>query len=239
MSKELKIALVAEGPTDHIAIDAALKAMLGARTFRLQSLPAEGSDAFTTYGGGWGKVYKWCHQAAVDGGGRLSSNTLVFGNFDMLILHVDADVAGDEYDRISRTPTATDLALPCQLPCPPALDTTTALRKVLLSWGNETTVPDRTVVCIPSKATDAWLIAALFPNEPLIIGIECRDEPASWLANRPLADRVRKKRRDHEAKAPALTSAWPTIAGVQGISEAQRFQQEILSMVEVIDAGTV
>ncbi len=238
MSKELRIALVAEGVTDHIAIDAALKAMLGARPYRLQSLPPEESDAFRTYGGGWAKVYRWCHDAAAEAGGRLGANTLVFGSFDMLLLHVDADVAEKSYQDFNQTPTATDVALPCNAPCPPASDTTQALLKVVLSWCNEPTVPDRMVVCIPSKATDAWLITALFPDDAIIAGIECMNDPAGWLERRPIAQRVRKRKRDYEAHAPALRNAWPQIAGANGLNEAQRFQNEVVTTVAAIDAGS-
>ena len=46
MAESLRIALVAEGPTDRIVIEAALKAILGERTFVLTQLQPEGSIAF-------------------------------------------------------------------------------------------------------------------------------------------------------------------------------------------------
>ncbi len=236
MSSELKIALVAEGPTDHVAIDAALKAMLGERPYRLQSLPPEESDAFIEFGGGWAKVYRWCHQTAADAGGRLGASSLVFRSFDMLILHVDADVAEKSYADFTRNPAETDLPLPCNVPCPHASDTTNALREVVLSWGLETEVPDRTVVCIPSKATDTWMIAALFPNDAVLANVECLADPAGWLKRRPMAQRVRKSKREYEEKAPAFRDAWNTVSGATGLGEARRFRDDFQHALTAVDA---
>ncbi|MCX5685301.1 MAG: hypothetical protein NT049_16715, partial [Planctomycetota bacterium] len=141
MSDPVRIALVAEGPTDRVVIQAALRAILSDRRFVLTQLQPEGTLAFGTMGGGWTGVYRWCKQAAARGGGRLGSDELLFQNYDLLILHVDADVAGMRYADDSITPKPGDGALPCELPCPPAADTTNALRTVLLSWCGEVAVP--------------------------------------------------------------------------------------------------
>lgn len=159
MSEPLRVALVAEGPTDGVVIRAALRAILGERLFVLTQIFPEGSITFGATGSGWVGVYKWCHQAVARGNGRLRNDALVFENYDLLLLHLDADVAGANYGQGSIQPLASDGPLQCERQCPPASDTTTALRSVLLSWCGEQAVPDRCVVCIPSKAPKrgCWL----------------------------------------------------------------------------------
>lgn len=122
MSEPLRIALAAEGPTDEVVIEAALRAMLGERPFLLKRLFPEESSAFGPMGTGWVGVYKWCHSVASRGGGKLSGDQMIFGagNFDLLLLHLDGDVAGFEYADGSLVPLLTDGALPCARACPPA-----------------------------------------------------------------------------------------------------------------------
>src|SRR6266496_2182734 len=98
MSDPLRIALVAEGPTDGVVIEAALRAVLDERTFVLKQIFPEGSTSFGELGSGWIGVYRWCHQSARRGNGALSRDKLVLQNFDLLILHLDADVAGFKYE---------------------------------------------------------------------------------------------------------------------------------------------
>ncbi len=93
MSEPLRVALVAEGPTDGVVIEAALRAMLGERLFVLNQIFPEGSSSFGEMGTGWVGIYRWCHQSARRGNGRLSNDQLVFRNYDILVLHLDADVA--------------------------------------------------------------------------------------------------------------------------------------------------
>jgi len=107
MSSTLRIALVAEGITDYVVLNAAIESMLNGRSFILNPLQPEGSVAFTgggdagPLGGGWKGVYKWSRQSTLRGGGRLTGDPL-FIKHDLLVLHLDADVAGEypENDRI-------------------------------------------------------------------------------------------------------------------------------------------
>src|ERR1035438_7396737 len=165
MSDPLRIALVAEGPTDGVVIESALRCMLDERPFVLKQIFPEGSTIFGALGTGWIGVYRWCHQSARRGEGALSNDKLVFQNFDILILHMDADVAGFDYADGSITPEVTDGVLPCEQPCPQPTDTTDAMRPVLLSWCGEQQTPVRTVICMPSKSTEAWVVASLFPDD--------------------------------------------------------------------------
>lgn len=234
MSEPLRIALVAEGPTDAVVIEAALRSMLAGRYFVLKQVFPEDSLAFGSMGTGWVGVYRWCHAAATRGKGNLSGDKLVFGagNFDLLLLHLDGDVAGCGYSDGSLVPLPADGVLPCARPCPPPADTTNELRKVLLSWCGETAVPPKTVICMPSKSTEAWVVAALFPNDQAMAqGIECYANPESRLGQQPVVHRISKKKRDYQGIQRNLEQAWPRISAPEALSEANRFQTEFLAAV--------
>lgn len=232
MSEPLRIALVAEGPTDGVVIESALRAMLGERPFVLKQIFPEGSLSFGEMGSGWVGVYRWCHQSAKRGKGRLSQDALVFQNYDLLVLHLDADVAGLSYEDGSLTNEPGDGALPCHQPCPPPSATVTALRPVLLSWCGETAVPQRTVICMPSKSTEAWVVAMLFPGDQAMRqGIECYANPELRLAQQPKGRRLRKKKRDYLERADQFVSGWARVAAPCALTEAYRFQSEFLVAV--------
>jgi hypothetical protein len=232
MSEPLRIALVAEGPTDGVVIESALRAMLGERAFILKQIFPEGSTSFGELGTGWVGVYRWCHQSSNRGNGRLSQDALVFQNYDLLLLHLDADVAGFRYADGSLTKKPTDGGLPCEQPCPPPGTTVNELRKVLLSWCGEAAVPQKAVICMPSKSTESWVVAMLFPNDDSVKqGIECWTNAESRLGQQPKAKRMRKKKSDYLAKAEKFTAEWPRIACRGALTEAQRFQSEFHAAV--------
>ena len=230
MSDLLRVALVAEGPTDGVVINAALRSMLGDRRFVLTQIFPEGSTGFGELGSGWVGVYRWCRQSAKRGEGRLPGDKLVFQNCDLLILHLDADVAGFQYDAGAIAPEASDGALPCDKPCPPPEDTTDSLRAVLLSWCGEDATPARTVVCMPSKSTEAWVVAALFPKDQAMLrGIECYPNPESRLGQQPKANRVRKKKQEYQGRAKEMENAWQRLVAQGNLAEAKRFQIDLLA----------
>lgn len=232
MSELLRIALVAEGPTDGVVIESALRAMLGERPFILKQIFPEGSMGFGAMGTGWVGVYRWCHQSARRGKGRLEQDALVFQNYDLLVLHLDADVAGFRYEDGSLTAESADCPLPCEQPCPPPSASVDSLRRVLLSWCGEASVPPKTVICMPSKSTEAWVLAMLFPSDlAMKQGIECHEDAESRLAQQPKAQRVRKKKGDYLARTEFFVAEWPRVAGPGALTQAQRFQSEFLAAV--------
>src|SRR3989339_58249 len=100
MSEPLRVALVVEGPTDCVVLSAAITSLLPDREVAFQVLQPEFSAAFGAVGGetglGWAGVYRWCRQASREGGGRVSGSSL-FQFHNLLIVQVDADVAGETY----------------------------------------------------------------------------------------------------------------------------------------------
>ena len=78
MSDPLRIALVAEGPTDGVVIEAALRSMLNTRPFVVNQIFPEGSTSFGELGTGWVGIYRWCRQSAKRGNGQLQTDALVY-----------------------------------------------------------------------------------------------------------------------------------------------------------------
>jgi len=122
MSEPLRIAVVAEGPTDSIVLEAVVRSLLAGAEFEFDTLqPAEDSIVFGAnfrlHGPGWGGVYRWSRQAAEKGGGSLSGfSKLSQSQWDILIIHVDADVADKTYASANiQSPPQDDL--PCAKPC--------------------------------------------------------------------------------------------------------------------------
>lgn len=234
MSEPLRLALVVEGPTDKGIIEAAISSMLDGRPFVLNQLQPEMSLAFGAnvgfgpHGGGWGGVYRWCRQAAARSGGSLDADPL-FEVHDVLILHLDADVASERYRSANIHEDPGDL--PCVEPCPPARATTDSLRRVMLGWFGAATTPNRTVLCTPSKSTDAWVVAALFPTDPMVLdgNHECRSH-----GQQPLRLRIDKNQFEYENHGATLSKAWLTVTEI--CTEARRFSEDFRTAVQTVDA---
>lgn len=232
MSDPIRIALVSEGPTDRVVVECALRAMLATRPFVLVQLQPEGSLAFGGLGGGWRGVYQWCKQSARRGAGQLSMDRLL--QFALVIIHLDADVAGMQYGDANIVPDASDLALPCEQPCPPAADTSNALRRVVCSWCGAASIPDQAILCVPSKSTEAWVVAMLFPTDSAVNGqtdFECFADPATRLGQQRKRERLRKSQRDYQDRSAQLEVEWERISGATGLSEARRFRADIVEKV--------
>jgi hypothetical protein len=207
---ELRVGLVAEGVTDKIIIEAALRAILGS-SFVLTLLQPEATQP--SFGQGWGGVLKWCDDFRESGFGAFEHDPRL-ANFDLVIVHLDADVADKAY--ADNGPAVAELAvtkglmaMPFALPCPPATDTTTLVERLILSWLGVAACGTKAVFCIPSKSIEAWLAAALLPGErALLDNIECDMNVEGVLARLPIAKRVRKNGREYRAQAAAVTAAW-------------------------------
>lgn len=226
MSSAVRVALVAEGPTDAVVVEAGLRAILVNRPFVLTQLQPEQSLAFGPLGTGWGGVYRWCKQKAREAGGHLRDFRLLFDQYDLVVLQVDADVARAQYAEAGITPDAQDGVLPCEVACPPVSDTTDALRRVLLSWCGETAPPPKTVLCTPSKSTDTWVVAALYPNDAAVKSkapFECHADAAARLSQQSKTRRIRKTQAAYRDNAGAITANWRTL----GLTEVARFDAEV------------
>lgn len=234
MSDLLRVAAVAEGPTDVIVLRAVVEAVLDDVDFEFHTVQPEGSVAFGGAAGGntgvgWVGVYRWSRQSVDEGGGSVSGSA-VFAHHDVLIVQIDADVAAKTYATGSITDAPRE-DLPCRRPCPPARDTTDALRAVVLNWLGEASPPTNLVMCTPSMNMEAWVVASLWPDDPLVKrpDWECRSNPGAQLTARPRHSSVRKSRPAYERRRQQISDGWPVVAA--RLTEAGRFQEELLASV--------
>ena len=224
---DLRVALVSEGPTDTVVIAAALKALLP-RPFILTQLQPEATRP--AMGTGWGGVLRWCLDFAKRGYPTLERDPTLPG-FDLFILHVDADIAEDSYGAISRDIAALATAkgwppLPQSVPCPPSSGSADIVHACLLAWMGIATPGAKTVLCVPSKAIDAWLVAAIFEDgHRLLDGLECNLHVAKQLGSLPKNQRVPKTQRDYRAYERKITEAWPTVR--RRCSQAEQFSLRV------------
>ncbi|ETR72677.1 MAG: hypothetical protein OMM_07385 [Candidatus Magnetoglobus multicellularis str. Araruama] len=91
---DYKIGIVVEGTTDRIIIESALNHIFQDQYYTMIQLQPERNfqhGGFDSTGAGWGGVYRWCRQV-VDMGFKISENPSL-KKFDIIIIHLDADVA--------------------------------------------------------------------------------------------------------------------------------------------------
>jgi hypothetical protein len=229
---DLRIALVAEGPTDYEVIQAALKAILP-KPFVLTQLQPEATQGIL--GTGWCGVLKWIQEARQRHSGSLATDPTLVG-FDLLIVHLDVDVASQQYADCGLSIQAIAqknhwVSLPCAQPCPPISATVNALDDVIKSWIGEAEPGDRTVFCLPAQSSGTWLAAAVLPSDhPLLMGGECDLNIESQLGRLPKKQRIMKKRREYRDHAPSITAQWAQVKQI--CTQAEHFEHFVLATVE-------
>lgn len=228
---ELNIALVVEGDTDLVIIEAALKAIVE-RPFTLTQLQPEVTRP--KMGTGWSGVLKWCdassqrHPACLDSDPTLEQ-------FDLLIIHLDVDVSSASYANAGAVVQAMAVqkgwgVLPCAQPCPPIANSVAPLTATLDSWLRPATRGTKSVLCLPAQASGTWLAAAsLLAGHALLVGAECNINVESRLAGLPLNQRIRKKVREYRQHAHKVTSNWPAIKAI--CSQAVDFESAVLAAI--------
>jgi hypothetical protein len=231
---DLKIGLVAEGPTDVVVIQAALKAILQERDFILTLLQPEATQPML--GTGWCGVLKWCAQAATAAQSSLSASPL-FEQFDLLILHVDLDVLSSAYSdcgvMIQNQSIAKGRgALPVTLHCPPIINWHNELINKIHSWlGAGIALENKAIFCLPAQSSGTWLAAAVLPvSHPLLLNAaECNASLERHLSILPKEQRIKKTRREYEHRAATLSDNWDCVK--QLCSQAKQFERDVLAVV--------
>jgi hypothetical protein len=229
---ELRIALVAEGPTDYEVIQAALKAVLP-EPFVMTQLQPEATGGMM--GTGWCGVLKWCQAAQQRHSGSLDTDPTLVG-FDLLVLHLDVDVASKQYADcgtivagIAQENNWRDL--PCAQQCPPISSTVDLLVDAIKSWLGQSTAGDRTLFCLPAQSSGTWLAAAVLPpDHPLLVESECNLSLESRLGQLPLKERIKKTTREYRLYAPQITQKWTQVKQV--CTQAEHFEQLVLAALE-------
>ena len=149
-------------------------------------------------------------------------------NHDVLIVHVDADVASVTYASGNIRDAPCD-NLPCEQPCPPPNETTNTLRAVVLNWLGESGCPPRVVLCMPSKSIETWVLAAVWPEGNVVRrdDWECRHNPEGQLTALPIHRRFKKRVDDYRRKQSEIEKAWRKVS--TRLTEAKRFESEFLA----------
>jgi hypothetical protein len=238
MSKPIRIGLIAEGPLDHKIIDAALQAIIRERSYVLTLLQPEITRPELKTG--WEGVVLWCHN--VKSRILTSIDDDPFCNFyDMLIIHIDGDVAFDSYSSCNNHIVALSkeyhwCKLPCSANCPPASETCNNLEMTIHSWLKPVKKGNRTVICIPAMSPETWIaVAVLPPADRLFAGNpECYRAINTRLNNAKLEYRVKKTPRDYERVKPKITGLWSKITNV--CDQAKKFEADVLSIVNTLTA---
>ncbi len=236
MSK-LKIGMVVEGPTDAIVLQAGLAAFVKTpfTAITLQPQVSPGSS-----GTGWSGVYRWCRQVASLKSGTLSENPILL-NLDLVIIQIDADVAGMSYaDAGIHKPVLNDL--PCEMACPPASDTADLLFRVVHGWLSPTRPGDSGVICVPSKCIEAWVAAGLYSQkDPEIMDdLECSNTILAYFQNKPSRERLIRSKKGKPKKirsrylevSESLSKEWENITNY--CPQAKLFQKSVENSLEML-----
>jgi hypothetical protein len=227
---DLLIGMVVEGPTDALVLEAGLSAFLQASftsvTMQPQTPPGKS-------GAGWSGVFWWCRQLVSQGYATLSESPTV-QQLDLIIIQVDADVAGMTYESANIDDPPYD-DLPCEYPCPPASKTVRALYNVVVSWMRPTQLGAKAVICIPSKCIEAWVAAALYgSNDPdLVENLECSFAVETYLQAKPArerlirrqGDRLRKVTRKFRGAQQTISTRWKDVKN--SCPQAAQFQHAV------------
>lgn len=231
----LQIGAVVEGKTDIVIIDAILKAILET-SFILTELKGDNPQ----YGQGWTSVLKWCDESEErfpeqPKPGQSLNDEPLLSNFDIIILHLDLDVAHCKYTDggavlAEKAKAKSWQALPCNAPCPPASDTALALEAALKSWINPVTLGKKTVLCLPAQSSGTWLaMAILNAQHKYLAEHECDLNCEKKLEYLPKGQKVSKTVVSYQREAHRITENWPQI--VQRCNQALAFDTAIRAII--------
>jgi len=161
----VKIGTVVEGPTDRLVLKAIIEKLCPGDHDYLDLQPADNGDSFGRTGTGWKGVRRFCFDVWQFLGTDISTLITDY-QIDLLIIHIDADIAsGSDLQEGVTEPVGN-----VQQPCPPILPTAQNLEKVIAKWlniGIADKFPPEVILAIPAQDIENWLFAALFPDDEL------------------------------------------------------------------------
>lgn len=222
------VAVVAEGTTDVHVLEAILDVYIpdGYLLRVLQPDMSLFGGHAGPHGGGWKGVRSWCAEVAASGG--LEAIHALAAEVNLLVIHVDADIAQD-------------IEVDVSSPCPPPEATITQLEKKVLSWLRLDEIPDRVALWVPAMATEALILRAFFPDDPgsapctdAVAGapcVECIDDPAHRLLQREprfvqmKQGRLRKKSVEYRKQRKKLADRWQDL--VDNCWSARRLHDQL------------
>jgi hypothetical protein len=232
------IGTVVEGPTDRLVLQAVLNRLLPGQH---RYLPLQPTETFGERGTGWKGVRRWCYETWQREDTDLDK--LLSGDsgpaLDLLVIHVDADVAAEHDLNMGGEDPVPDV----RQPCPPIGATADRLALVVAQWLKRSSLPVRVILAIPAQDTENWTFAALFPGDELCKqeDYECiktgRDRPAYRLTLKKYGKRLRRTSEGTIKKpvvayrelTPHVAAAWDVVCGI--CTQAQRFTADVYAVV--------
>jgi hypothetical protein len=216
VSKVRKVGYVVEGATDFIVLDEIVARLLGnddyIPTVIQPLLSGIGGDQ-GPLGGGWRGVLRWCEELGRDGD---FGSSLVVKNFDVIIIHIDAEVAMESDYRHWNSS------------CPPASERGDKLRAHMLNL-LRSVQPSSVVFCVPAQSLEAWVFASLYSEDvPKYADFECRKDPEALLIYKPhglvSGNPPKKITAQYRKHARSIRDGW--LFTVTHCGEAIRFENE-------------
>jgi hypothetical protein len=206
----VRIGIVAEGPTDHLVLEALIARVLNVGEF-VRLYP---DDSRSLGGpGGWQGVRAWC--TANQGALEAIMRAITGREIDLLVIHIDCSAA----------PTN---GIPFN--CPPPTATAEALRNQVVTWLGGV-LADYAVIATPSYCTDTWTVVALEPGQRGRADLECDPLIDRHLLRegrlRTKEGRVQKSVRRYEALAAVVASEADAV--LSACSEAASFRGRLLA----------
>lgn len=219
----MNVGIVAEGPRDF---DVFVEVMdyLSPNTFSFFPIQPNVSETegFGSYGAGWKGVIKWCEQFT-DSNKIGEYINLFIPKLDILIIHVDADIARE-----------TEINCYCE---PIDVQKTVDNLKELINDKLDDSKTDSPIIfCIPSDNTEAWILCAYAPElhnppEEILEGIQ---KPDYHLANKPLSLLKKKNGKPKKSEVkyrdeliPKLLQEWNNVR--VKCTQAEKFSNDVLS----------
>ena len=161
----MRIGVVCEGSTDYIAIKAFFGHALLQHGIASKIIPVQPIEAIASKGG-WGRVLKWLEKNDPKTrifdwfeGGPFGGN-LALEPLDCLLIHLDADILGEES---FSSCVKNELDHTVLAPAEPS-DRAEQIRKVLqLAWRNDELTNDQRKLHVPAPAVESsetWCLAA-------------------------------------------------------------------------------
>ncbi len=242
------IATVVEGPTDYVLLEAVVRRLIPG-DHRFRPLQPEVPPART--GAGWKGVRRWCRETWEVKGSSLELllSSAAGERVDLLIIHVDCDVAGEQD---LQEGVSDPVAAPNPL-CPPISRTAGFLREVLARWLRvELAAFPQVVLALPAQDTESWTFAALFPGDELCVREDYECTQAGPQQNRHPGFRLtlpaygkhlqrkpeglKKSKRKYQELAPQVAAAWPTVCGI--CAQAQRLTDDVAASLNAASVQT-
>ena len=232
----MKIGTIVEGSTDRLLLKAIIDHIYPGQHTYHDLQPADRGETFGERGSGWKGVRRFCFDVHQQLNNTLS-NFIVDYAFDLLVIHVDADIANesDLQDGIDEP------IIDVSQSCPPVYPTVIKSRQVIMKWlqVEEDQLPPQVIFAIPAQDSEHWVFATLFPDDEMCkeSKYECVHEhhqrPAYKLSLQKYGSIVRRKKGKlkksilrYRLILPDVVAGWRDACKI--CTQAQLFTDELL-----------